>query len=245
MRYRATRLPSRSNDSDVKFKATKIDGDKIWLEIALKQRPRVSDIVYNGLRKTEQEDIEVKVGIQKGGQMTPDLADRAKKIITKYLEEKGFYHTQVQVLQFDDLAHPGYVKVAVNVNKQEKTRVGQIFVTGNEALTATQINRAMKKTNDNNIVNLFRPKKFVAAEFENDKKAVIEKYNEIGYRDAMIIADSVVQSPVDSTRVDVYLTIDADLQKYCYDTLEKEIASIILANLTAIYARMQRIAIIV
>ena len=194
--------------SDVKFKATKIDGDKIWLEIALKQRPRVSDIVYNGLRKTEQEDIEVKVGIQKGGQMTPDLADRAKKIITKYLEEKGFYHTQVQVLQFDDMAHPGYVKVAVNVNKQEKTRVGQIFVTGNEALTATQINRAMKKTNDNNIVNLFRPKKFVAAEFENDKKAVIEKYNEIGYRDAMIVADSVVQSPVDSTRVDVYLTVD-------------------------------------
>ena len=194
--------------SDVKFKATKIEGDKIWLEIALKQRPRVSDIVYNGLRKTEQEDIEVKVGIQKGGQMTPDLADRAKKIITKYLEEKGFYHTQVQVLQFDDLAHPGYVKVAVNVNKQEKTRVGQIFVTGNEALTATQINRAMKKTNDNNIVNLFRPKKFVAAEFENDKKAVIEKYNEIGYRDAMIIADSVVQSPIDSTRVDVYLAID-------------------------------------
>ena len=46
--------------SDVKFKATKIEGDKIWLEIALKQRPRVSDIVYNGLRKTEQEDVEVK-----------------------------------------------------------------------------------------------------------------------------------------------------------------------------------------
>lgn len=31
---------------------------------------------------------------------------------------------------------------------------------------------------------------------------------------------------------DVYLTIDYDLQKYCYDTLEKEIASIILSNLT-------------
>ena len=69
--------------SDVKFKATKIEGDKIWLEIALTQRPRVSKIVYNGLRKTEQEDIEIKVGIKQGGQMTPDLSDRAKKIITK------------------------------------------------------------------------------------------------------------------------------------------------------------------
>ena len=194
--------------SDIKFKATKIEGDKIWLEIALKQRPRVSEIVYNGLKKTEQEDLEVKVGIKQGGQMTPDLADRAKKIVTKYLEEKGFYHTEVQVLQFDDVARPGYVKVAVNVNKKDKTRVGQLYITGNEALTHTQINRAMKKTNDNNIVNFFRTKKFVEKEFENDKKLIIEKYNEIGYRDAQIIADSVVQSPYDSTRVDVYLTID-------------------------------------
>ena len=194
--------------SDVKFKATKIEADKIWLEIALVQRPRVSEIVYNGLRKTEQEDIEIKVGIKQGGQMTPDLSDRAKKIITKYLEEKGFYHTEVQVLQFDDLAKPGYVKVAVNVNKKEKTRVGQLFITGNQALTHTQINRAMKKTNDNNIINLFRTKKFVETEFENDKKLVIEKYNEIGYRDAQIIADSIVPSPYDPTRVDVYLTIE-------------------------------------
>ena len=194
--------------SDIKFKATKIEGDKIWLEIALKQRPRVSEIVYSGLKKTEQEDLEVKVGIKQGGQMTPDLADRAKKIITKYLEEKGFLHTEVKVLQVDDAARPGYVKVAVNVNKKDKTRVGQLYITGNKALTHTQINRAMKKTNDNNIVNIFRTKKFVEKEFENDKKLIIEKYNEIGYRDAQIIADSIVQSPIDSTRVDVYLTID-------------------------------------
>lgn len=31
---------------------------------------------------------------------------------------------------------------------------------------------------------------------------------------------------------DIYLTIDSDLQKYCYDTLEKEIASVLLANIT-------------
>ncbi len=194
--------------SDVKIKATKIEGNKIWLEIALKQRPRISDVAYNGLKKSEKEDLEVKVGIQKGGQMTPDLADRAQKIIAKYLAEKGFYNAQIKVLQFEDKDHPGYVKVAVNVDKKAKTKVGHIYITGNEALTDNQVNHAMKKTNDNNIINLFRTKKFVAAEFENDKKLVIEKYNEIGYRDAQIVADSVVRSSEDSTRVDVYLTID-------------------------------------
>ena len=166
--------------SDVKFKATKIEGDKIWIEIALQQRPRVSDIAYNGLRKTEQEDVAVKVGIQKGGQMTPDLADRAKKIVSKYLNEKGYYDAEVQVHQFNDASHPGYVKVVVNVDKKEKTRVGRIYITGNEALSHNQINRAMKKTNDNHILNLFQTKKFVAEEFENDKNLILEKYNEIG-----------------------------------------------------------------
>lgn len=31
---------------------------------------------------------------------------------------------------------------------------------------------------------------------------------------------------------DIYLTIDSDLQKYCYDTLEKEISSVLLTNIT-------------
>ena len=193
--------------SDVKIKATKIQDKKIWLEIALKQRPRVSEIAYNGLKKSEREDLEVKVGISKGSQMTPNLSDRAKKVIKKYLAEKGFHNAKVQVLEFDDLDKPGYVKVAINVDRQVKTKVGKIYITGNEALTHTQINRAMKKTNDNHITNLFRTKKFVTEEFEKDKKAVIEKYNEVGYRDAYIVADSVVPNPDDPTRVDIYMTI--------------------------------------
>ncbi len=31
---------------------------------------------------------------------------------------------------------------------------------------------------------------------------------------------------------DIYLTIDSDLQKYCYDSLEKEICSVLLSNIT-------------
>ena len=193
--------------SDVKIEATKFEGDKVWLNIALKQRPRVSAVEYNGIRRSDKEELEVKVGISRGAQMTPNLADRAKTVIKKYYAEKGYMNTDVQVIQRNDTDHPGYVKVAINIDKKEKTKVGEIYITGNEALTDLKINRAMKKTNDNNIVNFFRTKKFVAEEYEKDKKAVIEKYNEIGYRDAYIVADSVVPNPEDPTRVDVHMTI--------------------------------------
>ncbi|MBQ2608395.1 MAG: outer membrane protein assembly factor BamA [Paludibacteraceae bacterium] len=200
--------------SDVKIEATKIEGDKIWLNIALKQRPRVSEVTYNGIRKSDKEEVETKVGISKGAQMTPNLSDRAVTMVKKYYAEKGYMNTKVKVLQQDDAEHPGYVKVAINIDRGEKTKVGEIYITGNEALTDVKINRAMKKTNDNNIVNFFRTKKFVAEEYEKDKKAVIEKYNELGYRDAYIIADSVVPNPEDPSRVDVYIHINEGNKYY-------------------------------
>ena len=45
------------------------------------------------------------------------------------------------------------------------------------------------------------------------------------------VIEKVSQKPA-TAGDDVYLTIDADLQKYCYDMLEQEITSIILANLS-------------
>ena len=193
--------------SSVKIRAKKIEGGKIWLVIELEQRPRISEMQYEGLKKSEREEIEVKLGIRPGSQMTPNLVDHSKMVITKYFAEKGFHNAQVHIVQHNDPDHPGYVKVLCAVDKKEKTKVGKIYITGNKALTDLDINKAMKKTNDNNIINLFRTKKFVAEEFENDKKAVIEKYNECGYRDAYIVSDSIAPNPEDPTRVDVYMTI--------------------------------------
>ena len=205
--------------SDVKIEATKIEGNKIWLNIALKQRPRVSEVIYNGIKKSDKEDLEIKVGISKGSQMTPNLADRAETMVKKFYAEKGYYHTQVNVRQYKDESLPGYVKVEINVDRKEKTKINAIYITGNEALNHNKINHAMKKTNDNNIINFFRTKKFVQEEYEKDKQAVIEKYNEIGYRDAYIVADSVVTCPTDSTKVDIYMTINEG-KKYFFRNIQ-------------------------
>lgn len=203
--------------SDVKILATKIEGNKIWLDINLKQRPRISELTYNGLKKSEREDVEVKVGLSKGNQLTPNAIDRTKTVIRKYLEEKGFHNAVIDVLREDDPAHAGYVKVTVNIDKKAKTKVNAIYITGNEALSHDKINRVMKKTNDNHILNFFRTKKFVTEEYEKDKKALIEKYNELGYRDAYIVADSVVPTPEDPTRVDVYITVSEGDKYYVRD----------------------------
>jgi outer membrane protein insertion porin family len=203
--------------SDVKILATKIQDGKVWLNIALKERPRVSEINYNGLKKSEKEDLELRIGITKGNQITPNISDRAKKVIDKYMEEKGFLNVLVNVYQRNDPNKAGYVIVDVNVDKKLKTKVHQLIFTGNTVLSHNQINKVMKKTNDNNWRNFFRTKKFVREEYEKDKAAVIEKYNEIGYRDAFIVADSVVK--FDDKTVDVYMTVNEG-KKYYYGDIK-------------------------
>ncbi|MDD4198138.1 MAG: POTRA domain-containing protein [Paludibacter sp.] len=201
--------------SDVKVYATKIENEKIWLNIALKQRPQVSKINYHGLKKGEIDELSTRLGIVEGNQITPNISDRAILVIKKYLEEKGFMNVETNVYQRNDPEKSNHVIVDIEVDKKIKSRVKEIIIEGNHALTFNQINRTMKKTNDGNWRNFFRTKKFVREEYEKDKISLIEKYNEIGYRDAYIVSDSVI--PIDEKHVRVYLTIDEGKKYYFRD----------------------------
>ncbi|MGL4780082.1 MAG: outer membrane protein assembly factor BamA [Bacteroidales bacterium] len=193
--------------SDVSITADKIVGDKIFLNIDLKQRPRISKINYLGLKKSEREDIDAKIGFINGNQITPNQIERAKFLIKKYFDEKGFNNAEITIVQKDDLSKENQVIVDVVVDKKEKVKVNQIHITGNSALSENKIERVMKKTNEKKkLLNLFRTKKFVPENFDADKELILEKYNELGYRDAVILSDSVVK--IDDKNVDIYLNID-------------------------------------
>ena len=91
--------------SSVKIKVEKIYKDKAWLEIELRQQPRISQINYIGMKKGEREDIQQRLGLTKGNQITPNIADRACKIIEKYYDGKGFKNAEVRVDQKEDLSN--------------------------------------------------------------------------------------------------------------------------------------------
>ena len=202
--------------SDVAIEVTKIYGDKAWLNISLKERPRISQINYNGIKKSEREDLELKLGLVKGNQITPNLIDRAKLLIKKHFEEKGFNNVDVQILQKDDLSHENQVIVDINIDKKEKIKVHKIYIDGNQVLTDKKLQRVMKKTNEKGrLVNLFRTKKFVNENFKADLDLIIDKYNELGYRDAVIVKDSVAK--YDDKKVDVFITVDEGKKYYIRD----------------------------
>lgn len=202
--------------SKVVIKVEKTFGDKAWLEIELRQQPRISKINYLGMKKSEKDDIEARLGLMKGNQITPNIADRAKQIIEKYYAAKGFKNAEVKVAQKEDLSNENEMIVDISVNKHEKVKVHKIYIEGNEVMSDRGLQRVMKKTNeDGYLLNLFKQKKFVRDDFDADLQLILDKYNEKGYRDAKIIKDSVVN--YDEKKVDVFITVEEGKKYYISD----------------------------
>ena len=131
--------------SEVSIWIDSIVGDKVYPHIHLERRPRVSTINYIGLKKSEREDMEAKLGILKGGQITPNMIDRAKILAKKYFDDKGFKNADIQITQRDDVTAKNQVILDVIIDKKEKMKVRNIYITGNEALADTKIKGGLFK----------------------------------------------------------------------------------------------------
>ncbi|MDR0686292.1 MAG: outer membrane protein assembly factor BamA [Dysgonamonadaceae bacterium] len=207
--------------SDASILATRRTEDSVWLQIVLKPNPTVSEIRYTGVKKSEREDLETKIGMAKNSSLTPNLLRLARKRIKDYYDEKGFSNAEVTVRQTDDLSNPGKMILNIDVAKNTKTKIREIVINGNENLSYSELRMAMKKTNSGfslrkdawlNIRKIFSTKKYIEEEYRNDKENLIKKYNEKGYRDAEIVSDSVF--PVDDKRVAIHLTVNEGNKYY-------------------------------
>ncbi len=210
------RLMRQGLFAQAQFIVEKICGNKAWVKIKLRTQPRISKVNYNGMKKGEREDIQERLQLLKGNQITQNIVNRAEAIIKQYYDGKGFGNAQVNIILHEDLSAPNEMIVDINVDKHDKVKVHKIYIEGNEVMSDNQIQRAMKKTNEKNkLINLFRQKKFVESDYQDDLNRILEKYNEKGYRDAKIVSDSVV--PYDDRLVDVHITLDEGKKYYIKD----------------------------
>ena len=202
--------------SKVQIAVDKVIGNKAYLTLNLRQQPRISEINYHGVKKGEKQDLEEALQLMKGNQITQNIVNRAESIIKKYYSNKGFGNAVVKINLTDDLSHPNEVIVDININKNDKVKVHKIYIDGNNVLSDRQLQRVMKKTNEKGkLINFFRQKKFVETDYKDDLNRIIQKYNEKGYRDAVILSDSVV--PYDEKTVDVYINLDEGKRYFVND----------------------------
>ena len=208
--------------SNVSVAVDSIVRDSAYLHIRLTPRPRISQINYNGVRKSEKSDLQDKLGLLKDNQLTPNMIDRAKILAKRYFDEKGFKNAEVEILRHDDPAAPDKVIVDVNIDKKGKIVIRKIDLIGNTVIKNSKLkggwfSKGVFKTirEKRGIRNWFRKHKFIDAKYQEAKNNLQDYYAELGYRDALIVADTV--KSVSDKYVDIKIYVEEGQKYYLRD----------------------------
>ncbi len=232
---------------DVKIFATKIEEGKIWLEIELKEHPRLiaTPLFSANIKKSEVDDLRAAINLTKGDVITSNTIIRTKDIIRNHYVDKGFYNAEVNIKEIIDSSSNRYSsRLNIEVIKHKKVKIGKINFTGNTQVSAIKLKRLMKKTREKTLFNpfmgsdtllfqsvkklfirdsvsiednflnyigsrvilrIFKSSKFLKEEYAKDKLLLIDKYNELGYRDSKILDDTIVKSGENSIDININL----------------------------------------
>ncbi|HNY24710.1 MAG TPA: POTRA domain-containing protein, partial [Bacteroidales bacterium] len=201
--------------SDVGVYVDSLVGNNAYLNINIVERPRVSRWNYQGVKKGERTDIEERVKLRRGSELSDYVIKSSCDIIKRYYVEKGFLNTEVVATHSEDTTIKNAVQVTFNVDRKQKVHIQQINFIGSEHLSIHKMRFAMKKTKDRRLYNFFFSKKFNEKEYKNDKQLLLQKFHELGYRDVRIVKDSIYV--IDDKSLGIDLVIDEGKQYYFRD----------------------------
>ena len=187
------RLYAQGMFSDIAISIDRIEGNKVYLVMSLTERHKLSGVHYVGIKNAEESKIKERITLLPGTQVTDNMISNLQHIVERYFKEKGYYNINIRVLQRDDPEKPNFVILDVIVERKEKIKISEVVITGNEEVKDKKLKNAMKKTKEKSLANFFKSSKYIEANYEDDKYNLLDRYNELGYRDASIVADSVVR----------------------------------------------------
>ncbi|WP_246853776.1 BamA/OMP85 family outer membrane protein [Rufibacter aurantiacus] len=220
----------------VDVRATKIEGDNIFLDFFLTERPRLSRFDFSGATKSQAEDLQKSISLNKGRVVTDALLNSTRTTVQKFFQDKGYLNAQVVIRQTPDSVIANSVALEIRVDKGEKVRIGELdierinaatgqsrkegfggFISGiwsdeDEMFSESQLKRKLKKTKEKKFYKIFTGAKFNKTEFEADKKLLLDFYNSEGFRDAAIVSDSIYK--ISDDRIGIKIVVDEGRRYY-------------------------------
>ncbi|HRR93206.1 MAG TPA: outer membrane protein assembly factor BamA [Bacteroidales bacterium] len=186
----AQKLWAQGLFSDIRITISEIRSDTVFLDIYLQERPRLSSLKIDGIKKSELQDIKDKINLPNGSQVTAFILNNTEKIIKDHYLEKGYLNTEVNFIQKEDPEKPNSVILTIDVNKNQKVKIDRIEFIGNENFEDRKLKRQMKGTKEKNW-NFLRSSKYISEKFTEDREKLYTFYNENGYKDFAIESDSL------------------------------------------------------
>ena len=134
--------------SDVKIYITKIQEDKVWVEINLTERPRLGNYRFHGVKKSELEDLQGKIQLAKQTMLTEETRQRIREQSIKYYKEKGYNNTSVVIEERPDTSFVNSIFLDIYIVKGMKVKTDNISFFGNTSVNELKLKKQMKGTKE-------------------------------------------------------------------------------------------------
>ncbi|MDE6440028.1 MAG: hypothetical protein K2K51_03295, partial [Bacteroidales bacterium] len=204
---------------NIQITATQIEGNRIYLDLYMEERPRVTGIVYEGSTTAITNKIKEEISIKDGDVVTDYKIAQLEKKVMKVLVDKAYLNAKVQVVKRVDTASSNALILVVKIDKGEKVKIEHIDFEGNTAkrvddasstfwkkfakslsnagnkedlaFTDNRLRRKLKNTKQISPLRFWKRSKYVPSEFQDDLKELVKAYNREGFRDFRVVDDSL------------------------------------------------------
>jgi len=134
--------------SNVNITITKYIDDKVFINIAVEERPRLARFNFRNIKQNEAKELKSKISLVANKVVTEATKKEATERIKKYYTDKGFGRVQVKVLERKDTTASNKVILTFIIDKGNKTHINQINIVGAENATDTRLKRTLKDTKE-------------------------------------------------------------------------------------------------
>ena len=191
--------------SDINFYVTKVEGNKISLQLEIEELPTLSEVKVTGLPKGKTETIIKETELTAGKKLSESFLTNTRNYIVNKYRKEGFLNTKVvlNTIPDDSLQGTNNLKMVVKVDRGERVKIEQIDFEGNEVFGDAKLRKKLKNTKKKLPMRVWKKSKYIVKDYEEDKQSLIDFYKEKGYRDARILTDSIFSENEESLSINI------------------------------------------
>lgn len=194
--------------SNIEIEAENFVGDGVYLLIKVEEYPRLEAVEYEGNDELDDDDLNKKINVTKGQIISPQEINKIIKTIKKAYEEEGFLQAEItsELIDVTDKDAKGRKILRLTIDEGSDARIRNVLFYGNKKYDADDLKDELPDIHEKRWWKFWRTGKLEKKKYEEAKKALINFYKKNGFRDAELLADSVIfESDKESIMLKLYL----------------------------------------
>lgn len=184
---------------------SKIDGNTVYLEFVVEELPKLNTASITGVNKTNTKEIIKETELNRGVQVTDNLIVTTRNYIIKKYTDKGFLKTKVSLTTKRDTTDTNTVDMYIHIDKGDRIKIENIDFVGNKALSQGKLRSLMKNTKRKFLGRFWKSSKYIEDDFKEDLESILERYSELGFRDARIIDNQLTWNENNTINIEIEL----------------------------------------